>query len=101
MDMPQLPPFLKALGEKDPEFGKRVMDVMGMAFAGGALDAKTKTLMSLLGDAVLGHFEGVAALAARARHEGASEAEIAETVRMAFMVGGLPALVTGLRAFGE
>jgi len=99
--MAQVPMFLKALGEKDPEFAQRVVEVMGFAFAGGALDAKTKTLMSLLGDAVLGHFEGVAALAARARHEGVSEAEIAETVRMAFMVGGLPALVTGLRAFGD
>jgi alkylhydroperoxidase/carboxymuconolactone decarboxylase family protein YurZ len=98
--MRQVPVFLKALGEKDPQFAERVMEVMGMAFGGGALDAKTKTLMSLLGDAVLGHFEGVAALAARARQEGASEGEIAETVRMAFMVGGLPGLVTGLRAFG-
>jgi alkylhydroperoxidase/carboxymuconolactone decarboxylase family protein YurZ len=67
--------------------------------ANGALDAKTKTLMSLLGDAILNHPDGVAALAGRARQQGATEREIAETVRMAFMAGGLPALITALRAF--
>jgi len=55
--------------------------------------------MSMLGDAILGHPEGVAALAARARQLGAGEQEIAETVHIAFTAGGIPALVTALRAF--
>jgi alkylhydroperoxidase/carboxymuconolactone decarboxylase family protein YurZ len=97
--MKEVPVFLRPLAQSDPEFAQRVVDLMGFAQADGALDSKTKTLMSLLGDALLGHPEGVAAIAGRARQEGASEQEIAETVRMAFMSGGLPALVTGLRAF--
>jgi len=99
--MTEVPLFLKPLDEKDPEFLQRVIDLMGLAQADGALDAKTKTLMSLLADAILGHPEGVAAIARRARQQGASEQEIAETVRMAFMSGGLPGLVTGLQAFRQ
>jgi len=97
--MTEMTAFLKPLGEKDPEFAQRVLEVMGLANADGALDAKTKTLMSLLADAILAHGDGVAAIAARARQEGVSEQAIAETVRMAFITGGLPALVTALRAF--
>lgn len=99
--MVEVPAFLSPLGQQDPQFAERLMDLMGMANAGGALDTKTKTLMSLLGDAILGHGDGVAAIAARARQQGASDPEIAETVRMAFLSGGLPALVTGLRAFKQ
>jgi len=65
----------------------------------GALPAKIKTLMSMLGDAILGHAEGVKAIAERARAQGATEAEIAETVRMAFCCAGMPGLVTGTSAF--
>jgi alkylhydroperoxidase/carboxymuconolactone decarboxylase family protein YurZ len=97
--MAEMPLFLKALADNDPEFARRVVDLRTFADAGGALDAKTKTLMSMLADALLGHPEGVAAIAERARQQGATAQEIAETVRMAFTTGGLPALVTGLRAF--
>jgi len=99
--MAEVPVFLKVLGEHDAEFAQRVVDLRGFTDAAGALDAKTKTLMSLLADALLGHPEGVAAIAERARQQGASEQEIIETVRMAFMTGGLPALVTALRAFRQ
>ncbi len=95
--MPEVPPFLKALESSDPELLEQVMKVMQMVGAPGALDAKTKTLMSLLGDAILGHAEGCASLGQRARQMGASEAEIQETVRMAYQMGGLPALITALR----
>ena len=99
--MKEVPAFLTPLDQKDPQFAQRVAELIGFAQADGALDAKTKTLMSLLADAVLGHPEGVAAIAGRARQQGASEEEIAETVRIAFMSGGVPALVTGLRAFRQ
>ena len=65
----------------------------------GALDNKTKTLMTMLCDALLGHDSGVATIANRARAAGASEEEIAETVGVAFLMGGLPSLVTGASAF--
>lgn len=97
--MTEVPPLLRPLADNDPEFAQRVVELRTFVETGGALDAKTKVLMSLLGDAILGHFEGVAAIGARARTHGVTEQEIAETVRMAFMIGGFPALVTGLRAF--
>ena len=65
----------------------------------GALSNKTKTLMTMLCDALLGHDGGVTTIANRARAAGASEEEIAETVGVAFLMGGLPALVTGSYAF--
>ena len=65
----------------------------------GALSNKTKTLMTMLCDALLGHGGGVSTIANRARAAGASEDEIAETVGVAFLMGGLPALVTGANAF--
>jgi hypothetical protein len=43
--------------------------------------------------------EGVRALAERARGQGATEPEIAETVRMTFFCSGMPALVTATSAF--
>ena len=47
----------------------------------------------------MGHDGGVTTIANRARAAGASEEEIAETVGVAFLMGGLPALVTGSNAF--
>ena len=43
--------------------------------------------------------EGVKGLARRARDLGATDAEIMETIRIAFWVGGASALNTGLAAF--
>jgi alkylhydroperoxidase/carboxymuconolactone decarboxylase family protein YurZ len=97
--MAEMPAYLKPLDQMDPEFARRVTDVLALVDAAGALDAKTKTLMALLGDAILNHPEGVSALASRARQQGATEQEIAETVRVAFTAGGVPALITALRAF--
>ena len=57
--------------------------------------------MTMLCDALLGHGDGVAAIANRAREAGATEAEIADTVGVAFLFGGMPALVTGANAFRE
>ena len=67
--------------------------------ADGALSLKVKTLMTMLCDALLAHPEGVANIANRARAAGATEEEIAETVAVAFLFGGMPALVTGTNAF--
>jgi alkylhydroperoxidase/carboxymuconolactone decarboxylase family protein YurZ len=97
--MAEVPPHLRPLGEKDPEFSRRLMEVLGLINGPGALEGKIKALMSMLGDAILGHGDGVAALAAQARQAGASEAEIMDTVRIAFAAGGVPALITALRAF--
>ena len=95
------PTYMAALEKGDPELMRRVAEIQVFAGGDGALAAKVKTLMMMMGDAILGHADGVRALAQRARAQGASEAEIAETVRMAFVMGGLPGLVTATRAFEE
>ena len=63
--------------------------------------AKTKVLMMVLSDSLLSHPTGVRNLANRARSLGATEGEISETVRVAYLMGGLPGLVTGCNAFPE
>ena len=93
------PFFVEALEKADPELLKHMTSVQEFAGADGALPAKVKTLMSMLADAILGHSDGVKAIADRARVQGATEQEIAETVRMAFVCGGMPGLVTGTYAF--
>ncbi len=93
------PFFVEALEKDDPQLLKQMTSLQEFAGADGALPAKIKTLMSMLGDAILGHPEGVRAIAQRARAQGATEQEIAETVRMAFFCAGMPGLVTGTYAF--
>lgn len=93
--------FVEALEKCDPELLEEMNSVWEFAGRDGALPAKVKTLMSMLGDAILGHPQGVKAIAERAREQGATEQEIAETVRMAFLCAGLPGLVTGTYAFRE
>jgi alkylhydroperoxidase/carboxymuconolactone decarboxylase family protein YurZ len=89
------------IGKGAPELSKQVTDLQQWILKEGALSVKTKTLMMLLCDALLGHTEGVTNLSKRARSLGASEAEIGETLAMAFLMGGLPGLVTGANAFRD
>ena len=95
----QKPFFVEALERSDPEMLAHMNSMQEFVGRDGALPAKIKTLMAMLGDAILGHAEGVKAIAERARAQGATEEEIAETVRMAFSCAGMPGLVTGTYAF--
>jgi len=88
-----------ALQENMPQLMKNVSELRKGIAADGALPAKTKILMTMLGDALLGHADGVANIARQAMAAGASEEEIKETIEVAFLMGGLPALVTGANAF--
>lgn len=83
---PNLPPFMGELKERDPEFFEAVAKVMETASAPGALDPKTKTLISLALDTYIGSERGVMALAQRARSLGATESEINEALRLAISV---------------
>lgn len=89
-----VPPFIKVLEEKDPVLYSLVTDLMEKALAPGALDAKTKVLITLALDALKGAEGGVAVLSRQARELGASEAEIAETLRLAYFVSGMSTLAT-------
>lgn len=64
---PNLPPFVQQIAGRDPEFYEAVARVMELANAPGALDAKTKTLISLALDTYIGSERGVTVLANRAR----------------------------------
>ena len=88
-----------ALAENAPQLLELVNSSRDSVLADGALSAKVKTLMTMLCDAILAHPDGVANLANRARAAGATEDEIAETVAVAFLFGGMPAVVTGANAF--
>ncbi len=85
-----------ALAENAPQLLELVNSSRDSVLADGALSAKVKTLMTMLCDAILAHPDGVAN---RARAAGATEDEIAETVAVAFLFGGMPAVVTGANAF--
>jgi alkylhydroperoxidase/carboxymuconolactone decarboxylase family protein YurZ len=101
MTTPKGAPWQAALEKSAPELSKAVKGIEGMVQVDGALSAKTKTLMMMLCDALQAHADGVAALSRRARASGASEDEIAETLAVAFLMGGLPGIVTGANALKE
>ena len=95
------PTWRTMLGESAPELLKQMTGLQETVLTDGTLPAKTKTLMMMLCDALLAHPEGVTNIAKRARALGASENEIAETVAVAFLMGGMPGLVTGANAFRD
>jgi len=97
----QGPSYATALQKYDPKMSEWVTEGREFIITDGALSAKVKTLMTMLCDALLAHEGGVKAIGNRARSMGATEEEIAETIRVAFWMGGLPALVTGANAFPE
>ena len=99
--MQQQPPYVVAMQASDPKLAEYVGSGRDLVISDGALSAKVKTLMTMLCDALLGHADGVKFISDRARAMGATEEEVAETIRVAFWMGGLPALVTGENAFRE
>ena len=99
--MIQKPSFMEELNKHDPEFFELVNAVRSKARETGALDQKTKTLITLALGAAGSHPEGVKARAAEAKALGATKEEIVETIRLAFLVSGIPGLVAGLAAFQE
>jgi len=99
MTTPRASSWQANLEKSAPELLKNVNKLREKLLAEGALSVKTKTLMMMLCDALLGQHDGVANIAKRARDMGASEAEITETIAVAFVMGGMPGLVTGANAF--
>lgn len=93
------PSWQESLRNTAPDLLEHITSLQEATTKDGALSLKTKTLMMMLCDALLGHTDGVAAIANRARALGANENEIAETVAVAFLMGGLPGLVTASNAF--
>ena len=99
MDAAPQPEWIAGLQQRAPEFVETYLAQRQRILADGAIPAKYKILMTMLVDALMAHPEGVATIGNRARAAGASEAEITETVEVAYLFGGTPALVTATTAF--
>jgi alkylhydroperoxidase/carboxymuconolactone decarboxylase family protein YurZ len=95
------PAFIEKMEINDVDFGDQVRGLGNMLMVDGALSAKTKTLMTLFGEALIRRDQGVKMVAGVARNLGATEEEINETIRLAFLMGGLPALAAASAAYPE
>ncbi|MBI3325866.1 MAG: carboxymuconolactone decarboxylase family protein [Nitrospinae bacterium] len=93
------PEWMRTLQQRDPKFAEMVLAQREYVLKDGAIPAKYKILMTMIVDAITTHPDGVANIANRARAAGATEAEINETVEVAYLFGGTPALVIATNAF--
>ena len=91
--------YQQLLEENAPDLAAMVGGARASITEAGALPAHVKTLMMMICDSLLNHEQGVTNLANRARGMGASEEEIAEALGVAYLMGGLPAIVAGSNAY--
>ena len=101
MTLPNPGMWQSILKDNAPQLAEDVTVLRDHVLTDGDLPLKIKVLMTMLCDALLANPEGVGNIANRARAVGATEAEIAETIGVAFVMGGTPALVTGCNAFSN
>ncbi|HBE72731.1 MAG TPA: carboxymuconolactone decarboxylase family protein [candidate division Zixibacteria bacterium] len=80
---------LAAMQKLDPKLMEHLKAADQLVYADGALPRKTKLLMAMAFDAAHGAVNGVRALAGQARAAGATDAEIAEAVRVAYHLSGV------------
>ena len=97
----EVPQFIKEYEKRNKLLYEAVIKVSEAAFSGDALDHKTKLLIALALDAVLGSDHGVASLARQIRSVGGTDAEINDALSVAYYVAGMNTLVCGNAAFGE
>jgi len=92
---------LKIYEMLDPDLLSLVRQTRDMALADGALPKKVKILIAMALDAAHGAPEGVAALAKAAQVAGASQQEIAETLRIAFYISGVGSVYAAAEGLGD
>ena len=97
--MPEHP--LATMEKIDPSFMEHVKVTNQLVYCDGALSRKIKLLMAMAFDAAHGAQGGVRALAQSAMREGATPAEIAEALRVAYHLAGVGSLYVGSLAFKE
>jgi alkylhydroperoxidase/carboxymuconolactone decarboxylase family protein YurZ len=95
--MPDHP--LKTLHALDPELMKHLDGCQDLFYGDGALPRKFKLLIAMAFDAAHGADRGVHARAAL--REGASKAEIAEAIRVAYHLTGVGTLYTAALGLKE
>jgi len=99
--MTERPPHIARLIEADESFGEQYAELVETSLSDGELSAKTKTLMLLALDAAGGFPEAVDTLSEEARTQGATEAEIRETVAVVAMTCGTQGLATASNALED
>ncbi len=97
--MPENP--LAALCKIDPKIVDHLKDIHELIYGSGALPKKFKLLIAMAFDAAHGAVSGVRALAQQAMKEGATEAEIAETLRVAYHLTGVGTLYSASAALKD
>ena len=95
------PPFVEAVKATDEELYEIITKNMDLALADGALDQKTKVMITMALDAFAGAVEGVKSLSQRARDLGATEDEIKEVLRISYMVASMKTLATTRAAYNK
>ena len=89
---------LATLQKLDPELMAHLQSTDALIYADGALPRKFKLLVAMAFDAAAGAEGGVRALAQAALQAGATQEEIAETLRVAYHLTGVGTLYTASRA---
>ena len=90
---------MQVLEERDKTMHDLVANTRAHAMRDGALPAKVKALMAMLGDAMNHRPGGAQTLGNIARGLGATEDEVLETAEVAFWLGGIHAYNTAAEAF--
>jgi alkylhydroperoxidase/carboxymuconolactone decarboxylase family protein YurZ len=83
----------------DKQLFEAVKNIYDFTMAPGELDTKTKMLIMIALDAYHGASEGVEILSDRARKLGATDSQIAETLRVAYLTKGMGTLVASRFAY--
>jgi alkylhydroperoxidase/carboxymuconolactone decarboxylase family protein YurZ len=96
--MKQYPPFIQKLEKTDPDLYQLVASQHDKVMSPGAIDIKTKFLILLAVDAFAGS-TGVRGISEAARKMGATEGEIAESLRIAYHIAGNKVLNSSMNAF--
>jgi alkylhydroperoxidase/carboxymuconolactone decarboxylase family protein YurZ len=100
-DVP-ISPFIRKLMDMDPAFAEPVLKVRELAtYTPGALEVKIKLLLAFALDVAHGEAAGAKMLLKRARENGATDAEIADVVRVLYSTGGLQNLATAMEALSD
>lgn len=92
---------LEAMQALDPKLMEHLKAADQLVYADGALSRKVKLLMALAFDAAHGAVNGVRALAAQAKAAGATDAEIAEAVRVAYHLSGVGSVYTASQGLNK
>jgi alkylhydroperoxidase/carboxymuconolactone decarboxylase family protein YurZ len=92
---------LSTLERLDPQMMEHLRATNELVYGPGALPKKFKLLLAMAFDAAHGAQGGVRALAKAAMSEGATKEEIAETLRVAYLLSGVGSLYTASLALQE